>query len=116
MCWLIPYAIMILKKSIRIPGALSVSQNEVFNMINLQPKINKLITALRMHGAMVKVNTQQYFSEKQGRVCTKWILWEEHPNRDGETFYSKAELLKALAEKWREVIELEKAEREESTE
>ncbi len=116
MCWLIPYAIMILKEEHPDSGCSFCFANEVFNMINLQPKINKLITALRMHGAMVKVNTQQYFSEKQGRVCTKWILWEEHPNRDGETFYSKAELLKALAEKWREVIELEKAEREESTE
>ena len=81
--------------------------------MNLQPKINKLITALRLHGEMVKVNTQQYFSEKQGRVCTKWILWEEHPNRDGETFYSRADLLKALAERWREVIKSEKAERAE---
>lgn len=79
--------------------------------MNMQPKINKLITALRLHGEMVKVNTQQYFSEKQGRVCTKYILWEEHPNGDGETFYSKAELLKTLAERWREVIEHEKAER-----
>jgi len=81
--------------------------------MNLQPKINKLITALRLHGEMVKVNTQQYFSEKQGRVCTKWILWEEHPNRDGETFYSRADLLKALAERWREVIESERAEKAE---
>ena len=81
--------------------------------MNLQPKINKLITALRLHGELVKVNTQQYFSEKQGRVCTKWILWEEHPNRDGETFYSRADLLKALAERWREVIESERAEKAE---
>ena len=81
--------------------------------MNLQPKINKLITALRLHGEMVKVNTQQYFSEKEGRVYTKWILRGEHPNRDGETFYSRADLLKALAERWREVIESERAEKAE---
>lgn len=72
-------------------------------MVNLQTKINKLMMALRNNGVMVKLNTQQYFSEKQGRVCTKMILFEKHPNRDGEVFYSKVELLKALAEKWKEV-------------
>lgn len=91
-------------------GALFLVKKEVLKVINLQSKINKLVTALRMHGVMVKINTQQYFSEKQGRVCTKIILWEEHPNRDGETFYSKADLLKALAEKWKEVKELEERE------
>lgn len=84
-------------------------------MINLQTKINKLVMALRMHGVMVKINTQQYFSEKQGRVCTKMILFEDHPNRDGETYYSKAELLKALADKWKEVKENEESEREEGS-
>lgn len=84
-------------------------------MINLQTKINKLVMALRMHGVMVKINTQQYFSEKQGRVCTKMILFEDHPNRDGETYYSKAELLKALADKWKEVKENEESERKEGS-
>lgn len=80
-----------------------LSKKGVGNMVNLQTKINKLMMALRNNGVMVKLNTQQYFSEKQGRVCTKLILFEEHPNRDGEVFYSKVELLKALAEKWKEV-------------
>lgn len=31
------------------------------------------------------------------------ILWEDHPNRDGEVFYSKVELLKYLVEQWKAV-------------
>lgn len=72
-------------------------------MTNIQTKINKLLKALRAAGVAYKINTQQFYSEQQDRLCTKMILWEEHPNRDGETFYSKVELLKHLAERWKEV-------------
>lgn len=74
-------------------------------MANLQRKINNLLTAMRQQGIVYKINTQQFYSEKQQRLCTKMILWEEHPNRDGEVFYSKVELLKHLAERWQEVRE-----------
>lgn len=72
-------------------------------MTNIQTKINKLLKALRGAGVVYKINTQQFYSEQQDRLCTKMILWEEHPNRDGEVFYSKVELLKYLAEQWKEV-------------
>jgi len=71
--------------------------------MNAQSKINKLMMALRTKGIIYKINTQQFYSEQQDRLCTKMILWEEHPNRDGEVFYSKIEMLKFLAEKWKEV-------------
>ena len=58
-------------------------------MQNIQTKINKLLLALSMKGIVYKINTQQYYSEKQERICTRLILWEEHPNRDGEAFYSR---------------------------
>lgn len=74
-------------------------------MGNVQKKINKFLTALRQQGIVYKINTQQFYSEKQKRICTKLILWEEHPQRDGEAFYSKVELLKHLAERWKEVKE-----------
>ena len=70
---------------------------------NIQTKINKLLMALRLKGIVYKVNTSQYYSEKRDRICTKMILWEEHPNRDGEVFYSRVELLKHLVERWKEV-------------
>lgn len=72
-------------------------------MQNIQTKINKLMKALRTKGIEYKINTQQFYSEEQERLCTKMILWEEHPKRDGEVFYSKVKLLKYLAEKWKEV-------------
>lgn len=72
---------------------------------NIQTKINKLLMALRLKGIVYKVNTSQYYSEKRDRICTKMILWEEHPNRDGEVFYSKVEMLKYLADRWKEVNE-----------
>ena len=71
--------------------------------VNVQGKINNLLKALRQQGIVYKINTQQFYSESQGRLCTKLILWEEHPNRDGEVFFSKVKLLKYLAEKWKEV-------------
>lgn len=71
--------------------------------MNVQGKINNLLKALRQQGIVYKINTQQFYSESQGRLCTKLILWEEHPNRDGEVFFSKVKLLKYLAEKWKEV-------------
>ncbi len=76
--------------------------------MNVQPKINKLLTALRTKGIVYKINTQQFYSEEQERLCTKLILWEDHPNRDGEVFYSRVKLLKYLAEKWKEVNDIEK--------
>lgn len=72
---------------------------------NIQTKINKLLMALRLKGIVYKVNTSQYYSEKRDRICTKMILWEDHPNRDGEVFYSKVEMLKYLADRWKEVNE-----------
>lgn len=72
-------------------------------MRNIQPKINKLMAALRKRGIVYKINTQQFYSEEQDRLITKMILWEDHPNRDGEVFYSRVELLKHLVNKWKEV-------------
>ena len=71
--------------------------------MNVQGKINNLLKALRQQGIVYKINTQQFYSENQERLCTKLILWEDHPNRDGEVFFSKVKLLKYLAEKWKEV-------------
>ena len=77
--------------------------------MNVQGKINNLLKALRQQGIVYKINTQQFYSESQERICTKLILCEDHPNRDGEDVYSKGKLLKYLAEKWKEVNEHGKA-------
>ncbi len=80
-------------------------------MGNIQKKINRILMALRRRGIVYKINTQQFYSEKQDRICTKLILWEEHPQRDGKVFYSKVEMLKYLAERWKEVREDGKGQR-----
>ena len=80
-------------------------------MATVQKKITQLLMALRQQGIVYKINTQQFYSEKQNRMCTKIILWEEHPQRDGEVFYSKVELLKHLAKRWKEVREDGESER-----
>ncbi len=74
-------------------------------MQSIQTKINKLLLALRMKGIVYKMNTSQFYSEEQQKILTKMIIWEDHPNRDGEVFYSKVKLLKYLAERWKEVNE-----------
>lgn len=75
-------------------------------MANIKQTINRLLLALQSKGIILKINTQQFYSEQQERVCTKMILWEDSP-KDGEVFYSCAELLKALAERWKEVSDYE---------
>lgn len=87
---------------LKAPGTFFV-RKKGDKMGNIQKKINKLLIAMRQQGIVYKINTQQFFSEKQNRICTKMILWEEDPRSDGEVFYSKAELLKYLAERWKEV-------------
>ena len=72
-------------------------------MGKIQQNINKLLKALRTRGIVYKINTQQFYSAEQDRLITKMILWEDHPNRDGEVFYSKVELLKYLVEQWKAV-------------
>ena len=74
-------------------------------MQSIKTKINKLLLALRMKGIVYKMNTSQFYSKEQQRILTKMTIWEDHPNRDGEVFYSKVKLLKYLAERWKEVNE-----------
>jgi predicted double-glycine peptidase len=74
--------------------------------MNVQGKINKLLLALRMKGRIIKKDTQQWYAEDSGKVITKYILYEEHPKKDGEVFYSKIQMLKYLAEKYKKVGEV----------
>ena len=69
----------------------------------MQSLINKLLKALRTRGVVYKINTQQFYSEEQDRLCTKMILWEYNQHEDGVVFWSKVELVKYLADRWKEV-------------
>ena len=70
--------------------------------MNIQSKINKLLTALKHKGYILKINTEQFYSEDQDRVCTKYILYETHPKK-GEVFYSKVNMLKYLVKIYKKV-------------
>lgn len=68
-------------------------------MANIQGSINKLLYALKIKGEEYRINTEQYYLED--RLVTKYILYQEHPKKDGEAFYSKVKLLKHLAETYK---------------
>jgi hypothetical protein len=63
--------------------------------------------ALKIKGIILKTDTQQWYAEDSGKVITKYIVYEEHPKKDGEVFYSKINMLKYLAELYKKVGEEE---------
>lgn len=70
--------------------------------MNIQGKINKLLQAFRNKGYMLKINTEQFLSEDESRMMTKYILYESHP-KNGEVFYSKVKMLIYLADLYKKV-------------
>lgn len=70
--------------------------------MNIQSKINKLLQAFRYKGYILKVDTQQFLSDDDNRMITKYILYESHPKK-GEVFYSKVKMFKYLAELYKKV-------------
>ena len=70
--------------------------------MNIQGKINKLLQAFRNKGYMLKINTEQFLSEDESRMMTKYILYESHPKK-GIVFYSKVKMLIYLADLYKKV-------------
>lgn len=69
-------------------------------MANIQGSINKLLYALKLKGINYRINTEQYYIED--KLITKYILYQDHPRKDGQAFYSKVKLLKYLANIYKE--------------
>lgn len=64
--------------------------------MNIQSKIKKVLLALKVKkGIIIKIDTQQFYSEEKQKVFTKNIVYEDHP-KNGEIFYSKVDMLKYL--------------------
>lgn len=64
--------------------------------MNLRRTMNKLQTALCQRGVYVKINQQQYYSEKAERMVTKYML-----KNGKETIfesYQQADVVKFLAD------------------
>jgi hypothetical protein len=70
--------------------------------MNMQSKINKLLQAFRSKGYILKIDTEQFLSEDESRIMTKYILYENHPKK-GEVFYSKVKMLIYLSELYKKV-------------
>lgn len=85
--------------------------------MNINQKINKLLYALKEKGQFYKINSFQFYSEKNNKYCTKYqvikkvleeiynirenkIEYIEKYKQDKEC-YSKADLMKYLAEEYR---------------
>ncbi|GAA0085285.1 hypothetical protein UT300007_17240 [Clostridium sp. CTA-7] len=70
--------------------------------MNIQSKINKLLQAFRIKGYILKIDTEQFLSEYESRIMTKYILYESHP-KNGVVFYSKVKMLIYLADLYKKV-------------
>lgn len=85
--------------------------------MNINQNINKLLYALKQKGQMYKINSFQFYSEKNDKYCTKYQVLkkeleeiyniETDEMEKKETYkqkyecYSKVELMKYLAEEYR---------------
>lgn len=47
--------------------------------MNIQSKINKLITALKMKGHLYLVNKEQFYSESTNKICSIYKLFHLMP-------------------------------------
>lgn len=72
--------------------------------MNLRQTMYKLQTALRKKGIYIKIDQKQYYSEKTGRMVTKYVLHEkqEHGGKTKNVTVletcQQAEVVKFLAE------------------
>lgn len=63
--------------------------------MNIQKNINKVLSALKMHGHEYFINTQQFRSRKTDKIVTKYIIYDDNP-KDGIECYGKVQLLNNL--------------------
>lgn len=86
--------------------------------MNVNANINKLLYALKQRGQLYKINTFKFYSEKNDKYSTKYQIlkrvFEETYNVEKDKIefierykqdyecYSKVELMKYLAEEYRE--------------
>lgn len=73
--------------------------------MNLTKTMYKLQTALCQRGVLIKINQVQSYSEKIGRMVTKFVLQEKQTMENGKTknvtileTWQKPEVVKFLAE------------------
>lgn len=71
--------------------------------MNMQKLARRLQTALCMQGRKIRINQYQHYSDKRGRMVTKYVLTEEKIIREKRktveiaTAYQMSEVVKILA-------------------
>lgn len=87
--------------------------------MNINQNINKLLHALKQKGQIYKINSFQFYSEKNNKYCTKYqILKKElvegynvktggielqERYKQKEEYYSKVDVMKYLIEEYRKM-------------
>ena len=87
--------------------------------MNINQNINKLLYALKMKGQIYKINSFQFYSEKNDKYCTKYQVLKKEKvevyNEETEEYelvdryklkeecYSKVDLIKYLMEEHRKM-------------
>lgn len=85
--------------------------------MNINQSINKLLFALKQRGQLYKINSFQFYSEKNDKYSTKYQIMKQQPvevyNEETDKIeiverykqhyecYSKVDLMKYLAEEYR---------------
>lgn len=90
--------------------------------MNINQNINKLLYALKQKGQIYKINSFQFYSEKNCKYCTKYQVMKKEivevyntetdeiekkeKYKQAKECYSKIDLMKYLAEEYREGSEV----------
>ncbi len=69
--------------------------------MNVNQNINKLLYALGMKGHLYKINSFQFYNEKQGKYSTKYQVLKRIFEEAYDTEYDKIEII----EKYKQVFE-----------
>lgn len=72
--------------------------------VNYQVKINKILMALKIKGRIILMSTEQFYSKKFEKVCTKFCITEQTPEK--QEIKIKLKSLKKDKEKNKEQIAL----------
>ena len=98
-----PHTILHLHQEHHSYGWCFLREKGGIHLTDIQKQINKVLLALRMKGIVYKVNTKQFYSKRDKRFITMYIVWETNEFEDGEKFYSKVKMLLWLVERYKEV-------------
>ncbi|MEG1106614.1 MAG: hypothetical protein RSD63_10720 [Eubacterium sp.] len=73
--------------------------------MGMNQKVNKLLLALNMIGIPVKLQRMMRFNQEKKRLMTSYVLYREHPRKDGIFFGSSIALVKHLADLYKQETE-----------